>query len=185
MGVAPVQVTPHALAPQVAVPLPAPGPAQAPHAPPAAPLPQTETDCAVVTHPPVLLQHPVGQEVALQAIQAPAWQIVWLPQVCPSRTFVGVAHTGPAAHDCVPVWHTLPSGLHWVPAEHATHAPLPSHTPLSAPTEQAVPGATAVPWSVQVAVVLVHAVTLPTWQGLDEGEQLAPTRQLAQTPDVQ
>jgi hypothetical protein len=69
-GVEPEQDTPHAFALQTAVPVPAPGPAHTPQALPAAPLPQTEGDCPVVTQP-LLLQQPPAHEAALHATHEP------------------------------------------------------------------------------------------------------------------
>jgi hypothetical protein len=142
--VLPEQVTPQALALQIAAPVPEAGLAHTPQAPPGAPFPQEDVVCAAVTHPP-LLQQPFVHEVALQATQAPWWQIAPVPQLCPSRTLVRLEQAGPAAQVCVPVWQTLPLGLHCAPVEHATQAPLLLQTPVVAPDEQGLPGATAVP----------------------------------------
>jgi hypothetical protein len=143
LGVAPVQEIVHALPLHAALPVPALGAGHVLQAAPPAPLPHSVGVCAV-THP-WLSQHPALHEVASHALHAPLWQIWLAPHVCPSLTATAFWHAGPAEQDSTPVEHMLPSGLHCVPAEHATQLPLPLHTPEAPPAAvQEVPADAAV-----------------------------------------
>jgi hypothetical protein len=150
--------------------------AHALHAAPA--LPHSLSVCVVVTHP-VASQQPPAHDVASHATQAPPAQI-WLvplaPQGFPSLMLLGEPHTGPAEQDIVPRWHGFPVGVQDEFALHWTHVPCVSHTPLATVAVwQDVPAAAGVFWSVQVRLPLLHAVILPTWQGLPAGSQELPT----------
>jgi hypothetical protein len=70
------------------------------------------------------------------------------PQVVPSATFVAFMHCElPLAQDVVPVWQTLPLGLHVAPVVQAPHVPLLQ----TWPEPQSVPFA-ATPLCVQTLV---------------------------------
>jgi hypothetical protein len=89
---------------------------------------------------------PLGLQTApaVHATHAPLLQTWLVPHVVPFATFVTLEQAiAPLAQDVVPVWQTLPPGLHIWPAVHAVHAPLlqtmfvPHEVPLVAFTAPA------------------------------------------------
>jgi hypothetical protein len=75
---------------------------------------------------PVWQTFPLGAHVApeMHAVHTPSKQTSFVPQGVPLATLpMGLHADKPDTHDVIPVWHTLPPGLHRIPGTHVTHVP--------------------------------------------------------------
>lgn len=160
---------------------------QAPHPAPAVPVPHIGVVSFATVTQLLPLQQPVQDVASHLTARAPFKQIWFVPQAdsaVPSWTLLVNVHIGPELHDITPFWHGLLPGLQAALAVHAVHVPA-LQTPVSVPLVQDVPFIAATFVSMHVATPAVQTDTVPTWHGLVEGAQAAPTLQAAHRPALQ
>jgi hypothetical protein len=129
-----------------------------------------------------LLEAGVQPTFAVHITHCPPLQTWLVPHTVPSATFIALPQVAvPEEQSVVPVWQTLPPGLHCVPDWQAPHVPL-LQTACIDPRVQVVPFASC-PVCVQTAEPVLQ-LTVPVRQGLPPGRHDDPLLQATHPPSL-